>query len=116
MDALRYDTTTGGLPCDGYQPDHLAFLNDRPAGMAGIHARRKIQVSCCQNTDFSGADLRYASMVNTNFKGKILTDVQVFGISAWGVETDADTRHDLIVGANPDDREAPLRAHDLRTA
>jgi hypothetical protein len=49
-------------------------------------------------------------------KGATLTDVHVFGISAWSVETDVNTRQDLIVGKHPDEREAPLRAHDLRTA
>lgn len=70
----------------------------------------------CQNTVFSGSDLRYTSMVKTNLNGADLTDVHVFGVSAWGVQTDANTRQDLIVGVNANVRDAPLRAHDLSTA
>jgi hypothetical protein len=99
---------------------HRAYLRDTDltdAAARGCWLRFAIlDGACCRNTDFSGADLRYASMVDTNLRGATLTDVRVFGISAWGVETDANTRQDLIVGMNPDDREAPLRAHDLRTA
>jgi hypothetical protein len=40
----------------------------------------------------------------------------VFGVSAWGVQTDANTRQDLIVGIDPDVHDSPLRAHDLSTA
>jgi len=99
---------------------HRAYLRDAnlsEAGFTGCWLRfATLDGACCENTDFFGADLRHASMVKTNLKGANLTDVQVFGCSAWGVETDASTRQDLIVGINPDDREAPLRAHDLRTA
>lgn len=70
----------------------------------------------CLNTDFAGSDLRYASMVKTDLKAAKLTDVCVFGISAWGIETDANTVQDLIVGNNEHELEAQLRTHDLRTA
>ncbi|HSU84562.1 MAG TPA: hypothetical protein VLR69_19265, partial [Thermoanaerobaculia bacterium] len=60
--------------------------------------------------------LRYAAMVKTDLKGANLTNVHVFGISAWGVETDANTRQDLIIGVGQAEQEAPLRAHDLHTA
>lgn len=99
---------------------HRAYLRDTDLSDAAFKdcwlRFATLDGACCQNTDFSSADLRYASMVNTNLKGANLTDVHVFGISAWGVETDATTRQDLIVGINANEREAPLRAHDLRTA
>jgi uncharacterized protein YjbI with pentapeptide repeats len=99
---------------------HRAYLRDADlsdAAFTGCWLRfATLNGACCQNTDFSSADLRHASMVETNLKGANLTDVHVFGISAWGVETDANTRQDLIVGVNANEREAPLRTHDLRTA
>jgi uncharacterized protein YjbI with pentapeptide repeats len=70
----------------------------------------------CVRTDFSDADLRHASLVKTNLKGAKLVGVQVFGISAWSVQTDVDTRQDLIVDVREGSSRAPLRAHDLQTA
>ena len=99
---------------------HRAYLRDtnlKDAAFTDCWFRfANFEGARCENTDFSGSDLRYASMVKTNLKGASLTDVHVFGISAWGVETDASTRQDLIVGRKEDEREAPLRAHDLQTA
>jgi uncharacterized protein YjbI with pentapeptide repeats len=99
---------------------HRAYLRDTnltDAAFTGCWLRfANFEGARCENTDFSGSDLRYASMVETHLKGAILTDVHVFGISAWGVETDANTRQDLIVGRTQDEQEAPLRAHDLQTA
>lgn len=99
---------------------HRAYLRDAnlsDAVFAGCWLRfATLDGAYCRNTDFSGADLRYASMVETRLNGANLSDVHVFGISAWGVETDANTRQDLIVGLDQDEREAPLRAHDLHTA
>ena len=45
-----------------------------------------------------------------------MTDVKVFGISAWSVQTDVDTRQDLIVDIRETGSQTPLRAHDLKTA
>lgn len=99
---------------------HRAYLRDSDlsdATLTGCWLRfATLDGACCQNTNFSGTDLRHASIVKTNLKGANLGDVHVFGISAWGVETDANTRQDLIVGINANDRTAPLRAYDLRTA
>lgn len=98
---------------------HRAYLRDTnlsDAVFAGCWFRfASLDGAYCKNTDFSGSDLRYASMVKTRLNGANLTDVYVFGISAWGVETDAGTRQDLIVGIDQEE-EAPLRAHDLHTA
>ena len=99
---------------------HRAYLRETDlsdAAFTGCWLRfATLESACCQNTDFSGADLRHASLVKTNLKGANLTGVHAFGISAWGVETDANTRQDLIVGKHENEREATLRAHDLRTA
>ncbi len=99
---------------------HRAYLRDADlsdASLAGCWLRfATLDSARCQNTDFSNADLKYASMVEVDLKGANLTNVQVFGISAWGVETDAFTRQDLIVGMGANEQEAPLRTHDLRTA
>lgn len=99
---------------------HRAYLRDanlREASFRGCWFRFvTLDGACCENTDFSGADLRYASMVKTNLKGANLTSVHVFGISAWNVETDGNTSQDLIIGNNPNEQKSPLRTHDLHTA
>lgn len=99
---------------------HRAYLRDSDLSDAAFTSCwlrfATLDGACCQNTNFSSTDLRHASMVKTNLKGASLTDVQVFGISAWGVETDANTSQDLIVGIAANEREPPLRAHDLSTA
>lgn len=99
---------------------HRAYLRDTnlsDATFAGCWFRfATLDGARCQNTNFSSSDLRHASMVQTNLKGADLTDVQVFGISAWGVETDAHTRQDLIVGIRANQLDAPLRAPNLSTA
>lgn len=99
---------------------HRAYLRDTDlsdAAFKGCWFRfATLDRARCQNTDFSGSDLRHASMVKTNMRGANLTDVHVFGISAWDVETDANTRQDLIVGIDANELDAPLRAPDLSTA
>jgi uncharacterized protein YjbI with pentapeptide repeats len=75
----------------------------------------RLDGASCQETNFSGADLRHAAMVGTDLRGATLTDVQVFGVSAWSIQTDEKTQQDLIVAAGKDG-DAPLRAHDLQTA
>ena len=70
----------------------------------------------CENATFTGADLRYVTMVQANLRGADLTNVQVFGISAWSVQTDANTRQDLIVAVRQNGGDTSLRAHDLHTA
>ncbi len=96
---------------------HRAYLRDADLKDATLSAAWLRYVTldgaCCQRTDFTAADLSYASMVDTDLCGANLTDVQVYGISAWKIRTDGNTRQDLIVGAK---RSAPLRAHDLPTA
>jgi uncharacterized protein YjbI with pentapeptide repeats len=99
---------------------HRAYLRDADlsgATLTGAWLRfARLDGATCEKTDFTGADMRYASMVKTDLRGANLTDVHVFGISAWSIKTDADTRQDLIVGIDQGKGEAPLRAHDLHTA
>lgn len=99
---------------------HRAYLRDADltsANLAGAWLRfARFDDACCENTDFSDADLRHASLVGTDLRGANLTDVHVFGISAWNVKTDSNTRQDLIVSIRQRKNEAPLRAHDLHTA
>lgn len=99
---------------------HRAYLRDADltdADFSGCWLRfARLDGACCQNTNFSGADMRHASLVKTDLRGANLTEVHVFGISAWSIETDANTRQDLIVGKREEEQEAPLRAHDLHTA
>ena len=46
----------------------------------------------CQDTNFAGADLLFASMVKTDLRGANMTAVHVFGVPAWSIETDERTR------------------------
>jgi uncharacterized protein YjbI with pentapeptide repeats len=98
---------------------HRAYLRETDlsdADLEGAWLRfANLERARCQRASFRGADLRHASMVETDLRGADLSDVHVFGISAWSTRTDADTRQDLIVGDRAGD-DAPLRAHDLHTA
>jgi uncharacterized protein YjbI with pentapeptide repeats len=99
---------------------HRAYLRDADlshASLTGAWLRfATLDGACCEKADFAAADLRHASMVETDLRGANLTDVHVFGVSAWSVKTDGSTRQDLIVGINQAGSDAPLRAHDLHTA
>ncbi len=99
---------------------HRAYLRDADLRGADLKAAwlrfATLDGANCEGTTFTGADLSYASMVGTDLRGADLTDVRVFGISAWSVATDAATRQDLIVGVDRAQGDAPLRAHDLHTA
>jgi uncharacterized protein YjbI with pentapeptide repeats len=99
---------------------HRAYLRDADltgAALRGSWLRfATLDCACCSNTDFTGANLCNVSMVKTDLRGADLTDAYVFGISAWNVETDINTRQDLIVGVSQANTKAPLRAHDLHTA
>ena len=55
-------------------------------------------------------------MVETDLRGAKLNNVQVYGISAWKIRVDIDTRQDLIIGSKETTSGAPLRAPDLHTA
>ena len=50
----------------------------------------------CQDTNFAGADLLFASMVKTDLRGANMTAVHVFGVPAWSIETDERTRYASI--------------------
>lgn len=99
---------------------HRAYLRDTDfsgADLTNAWLRfATLEGARCEGADFSGADLRNASLVDTNLKGANLTDVHVFGVSAWNVETDEATRQDLIVALRSGPGAAPLRAHELHTA
>ena len=98
---------------------HRAYLRDTDlsgADLSGAWMRfATLEGARCEQTTFTGADLRYATMVGANLAGADLTDVHVFGLSAWNVRTDEKTRQNLIVSVQPD-TDTPLRAHDLQTA
>ena len=98
---------------------HRAYLREANLSGADLSSAwlrfATLDDASCQDTVFSGADLRHAAMVSTDLRGATLIDVQVFGISAWSIQTDARTRQELIVAAG-NAGSAPLRAHDLQTA
>jgi uncharacterized protein YjbI with pentapeptide repeats len=98
---------------------HRAYLRETDLSDADLDRAwlrfANLERARCARTNFRGADLRHASMVETDLRGANLSDVHVFGISAWSTRTDADTRQDLIVGDGAAN-DAPLRAHDLHTA
>src|SRR4051794_23617318 len=99
---------------------HRAYLRETDlsgANLTGAWLRfATLDEARCRNTVFSGADLRYAAIVKADIRGADLTNVQVFGISAWSVQADASTRQDLIVSPSEKPGDAALRAHDLQTA
>lgn len=44
-----------------------------------------------------GSTLEHASLIETRLYGADLTDCRVFGISAWGIKTDRETRQDRLL-------------------
>jgi uncharacterized protein YjbI with pentapeptide repeats len=99
---------------------HRSYLRDTDlsgADLSGTAMRfATLEGAVCENADFTNADMRYATLVDANFNGANLSNVQVFGVAAWKVRSDARTRQDLVVGMRADDGGANLRAHDLHTA
>jgi len=99
---------------------HRAYLRDTDlSGAKLIGAWLRLAVlegARCRDADFRGTDLRYASLVDCDLRGADLTDVHVYGVSAWDIRTDSDTRQDLIVSLGATAPEAPLRVSDLHTA
>jgi uncharacterized protein YjbI with pentapeptide repeats len=99
---------------------HRAYLRETDltgADLTGCWLRFAVlEGAQCEGTDFAGADLRHASFVDGNLKGANLTDVHVFGVSAWRCTVDDKTRQDLIISVGRDPDDAPLRAHNLHTA
>ena len=98
---------------------HRAYLRD--ADLSGARLQDAwlrlavLEGTRCRATDFSRADLRYASLVGSDLRGAKLVDTQVYGISAWDVQTDVDTQQDLLI-TRAADEPATLRADDLLTA
>jgi uncharacterized protein YjbI with pentapeptide repeats len=99
---------------------HRAYLRD--SDLTGAHFENasmrfaRFDNAICRGTDFQSADLRYASFVSSDLRGARLMDVQTFGVSAWNVAIDGDTRQDLIICKNSSKDEVPLRTNDIATA
>ena len=47
--------------------------------------------------NLQGANLEHASLVDTKLEGAILNGCRVFGISAWDVKTDSETRQEKLI-------------------
>ena len=45
--------------------------------------------------DLRGASLQQATLVETNLKGAVLDGCRIYGISAWDLELDEDTKKDI---------------------
>jgi uncharacterized protein YjbI with pentapeptide repeats len=49
------------------------------------------------NSDLYNTDFTSVVMIQTNFAGAILTDSQIYGISAWDIKTDKNTKQDGLI-------------------
>jgi uncharacterized protein YjbI with pentapeptide repeats len=60
------------------------------------------------NANLRGAYLQNATLVETNLRNADLTDCHVYGISAWGLKLDEDTKQRNLVITRPDEPEVTV--------
>ncbi len=53
------------------------------------------------STDLTGANLSRAILIETNMRKATLTGCSIYGISAWGVELEGATQHNLVITPPP---------------
>ena len=50
-----------------------------------------------RNANLSGADLRFATIIDSNLRGTNLNGCSIYGISAWDLKTEGAKQEDLII-------------------
>ena len=72
--------------------EHLAILRQ---GVDAWNRWRKENPEV--KPDLRGAFLSYATLVETNLKGAVLDGCHIYGISAWNLELDEDTKQEGLI-------------------
>lgn len=80
------------------------------ATLSGADLRRAVFIEA----DLSGADLNSTLLIETNFEGAMLTGCNIYGVSAWNLKTNQDTKQCNLVITRHD--EPVITVDNLKVA
>jgi hypothetical protein len=119
-DLSRANLQSAGLYGANLRQADLSGANLQGADLDGANLRQadlsgaNLQGASLHGADLTRADLSFAMLAETDLTSAVLSGSRCFGVSAWNVELDKDTRQDGLIITSP--AEPDVTVDDLETA